>query len=66
MRAKPVDGRHPGWSARDLADPKYLLSGVFSLEKLERYGERTIPINDFTKLPQQVFVTAVDIGPDDD
>ena len=48
-------------SARDLADPKYLLSGVFSLEKLERYVERTIPINDFTKLPQQVFVTAVDI-----
>src|SRR3954466_6799148 len=42
-------------SARDLADPKYLLSGVFSLEKLEKYVERTIPINDFTKLPQQVF-----------
>ncbi len=48
-------------SARDLLDPKYLLSGAFSLEKLERYVGGTLPINDFAKLPQQVFITAVDI-----
>lgn len=46
---------------RDLADPRYLMSGVFSVDKLERYVERTLPINDFTKLPHTVLVTAVDI-----
>lgn len=48
-------------SLRDLADPGYLFSGVFSAEKLEKYIEGTLPINDFTKLPQTVLVTAVDI-----
>lgn len=48
-------------SARDLADPRYLVSGVFSIEKLERYVERTLPINDFTKLPHTVLITAVDL-----
>jgi NTE family protein len=45
----------------DLAHPGYLLSGLFSIEKLERYLERTLPINDFRKLPNQVLVTAVDV-----
>lgn len=46
---------------RDLLDPGYLLSGVFSLEKLERYLSKLLPINDFRQLPNRVFVTAVDV-----
>jgi NTE family protein len=48
-------------SLRDLADPRYLLSGAFSIDKLEKYVERTLPINDFTRLPHTVLVTAVDL-----
>lgn len=46
---------------RDLIDPGYLLSGMFSIDKLERYLARHLPINDFRRLPRSVFVTAVDI-----
>ncbi len=46
---------------RDLVDPGYLLSGAFSLDRLERYLERTLPLNDFRELTNQVFVTAVDV-----
>lgn len=46
---------------RDVLDPGYLLSGVFSIDKLERHLRRALPINDFRQLPNQVFVTAVDI-----
>jgi NTE family protein len=46
---------------RDLLDPGYLLSGVFSLDRLERYLAKTLPINDFGALPNRVFVTAVDV-----
>ncbi len=46
---------------RDLLDPGYLLSGMFSIDRLERYLRSTLPMNDFRKLPNQVFVTAVDI-----
>lgn len=46
---------------RDLLDPGYLLSGVFSIEKLERYLAKLLPINDFRQLPNRVFVTAVDV-----
>lgn len=42
-------------------DPGYLLSGLFSIDRLERYLQRTLPQNDFRKLPNQVFVTAVDV-----
>lgn len=45
----------------DLADPGYLLSGAFSIHRLERYLRRTLPENDFRKLHNQVFVTAVDV-----
>jgi NTE family protein len=48
-------------TARDFADPGYLLSGAFSLDKLEKYVEETLPINDFTKLPHTVLITAVDL-----
>lgn len=47
--------------ARDLLDPGYLLSGTFSIDKLERYLRRTLPINDFAKLSSEVFITAVDV-----
>lgn len=46
---------------RDMLDPGYLLSGVFSIDKLERYVRRTLPINDFRQLPHAVFMTAVDV-----
>lgn len=46
---------------RDLAEPGYLASGLFSIDKLERYLAQTLPINDFRKLPNQVLVTAVDV-----
>jgi NTE family protein len=48
-------------SLRELFDPGHLLSGAFSLHNLERYLRTTLPINDFSRLPHQVFVTAVDI-----
>ena len=44
-----------------LLDPGYLFSGAFSLDKLERYLARSLPINDFRELPHPVFVTAVDV-----
>jgi NTE family protein len=46
---------------RDLIDPGYLVSGVFSIDKLERYLAQALPINDFRRMPNPVFVTAVDI-----
>jgi NTE family protein len=46
---------------RDLVDPGYLFSGAFSLEKLERYLERFLPLNDFRQLHNKVFVTAADV-----
>jgi NTE family protein len=46
---------------RDLFDPGYLFSGMFSLDKLERYLEKNLPINDFRQLPNRVFITAVDV-----
>jgi NTE family protein len=46
---------------RDLFDPGYLTSGLFSMDRLERYLARFLPINDFRQLPSRVFVTAVDV-----
>jgi NTE family protein len=46
---------------RDLFDPGYLVSGMFSLDRLERYLASFLPINDFRQLPNRVFVTAVDV-----
>lgn len=46
---------------RDLIDPGYLASGVFSIRKLERYLESFLPINDFRQLPNHILVTAVDV-----
>ena len=50
-----------GPTARQLLDPGYLFSGLFSLDRFEKYLARTLPINDFRDLPHPVFVTAVDI-----
>ncbi len=46
---------------RDLFDPGYLFSGMFSMDRLERYLARALPMNDFRQLPNRVFVTAVDV-----
>jgi NTE family protein len=48
-------------SLRDFVDPGYLLSGMFSLDRLERYLAGHLPMNDFRALPNRVFVTAVDV-----
>jgi len=45
----------------DLADPGYLLSGLFSVDGLERKLAKMLPINDFRRLPNQTFITAVDV-----
>jgi NTE family protein len=47
--------------ARDLLDPGYLLSGLFSIDRLEKYLARFLPLNDFRQLHNRVFVTAVDV-----
>lgn len=48
-------------SRDELFDFGHLASGMFSIHKLERYLTRQLPINDFRRLPNPVFVTAVDI-----
>ncbi|MBI4702361.1 MAG: patatin-like phospholipase family protein [Deltaproteobacteria bacterium] len=50
-----------GPSRRELLDPGHLLSGLFSLHKLERYLRTQLPINSFRQLPRPVFLTAVDL-----
>ncbi|HEX7670888.1 MAG TPA: patatin-like phospholipase family protein [Polyangiaceae bacterium] len=47
--------------AGDFLDPGYLLSGVFSIDRFERYLARHLPSNDFDKVKAHVLVTAVDI-----
>lgn len=48
-------------SRRDFLDPGYLLSGLLSLNRFERYLSRHLPTNDFEKVKPHVLVTAVDI-----
>ena len=48
-------------SARQMLDPGYLASGLFSIDKLERYLSERLPINDFRELPRPVYITAVDL-----
>jgi len=50
-----------GPTLRQMADPGYLMSGLFSLDGLEKYLAKALPSNDFRELPHPVFVTAVDI-----
>ncbi|HVY47032.1 MAG TPA: patatin-like phospholipase family protein [Minicystis sp.] len=46
---------------RDLFDPGYVASGLFSIDRLERYLAKHLPINEFARLPNPVYVTAVDV-----
>ncbi len=46
---------------RDLIDPGYLTSGVFSIDRFERTLAGMLPINDFRRLPNPIFVTAADV-----
>lgn len=46
---------------RDVLSPAYLASGLFSLDKLEGYLRERLPNNDFHKVKNQIFVTAVDL-----
>lgn len=48
-------------SARDLRDPGYLFSGVFSIDKLERFLRARLPVNDFRQTASTILVTACDI-----
>ncbi len=48
-------------SLREFADPGYLLSGVFSLHRFERFLRDKLPENDFRRVPATVLVTACDI-----
>jgi NTE family protein len=48
-------------SFEQVLDPGYLLSGLFSIDKLERHLAHHLPVNDFRRLPCQVLVTAVDV-----
>lgn len=45
----------------DVVDPGRLVSGLFSIDRLERYLREQMPLNDFRKLPYKVMVTAVDV-----
>lgn len=45
----------------DFLDPGYLFSGLLSSDKLASYLSRFLPIDDFRRLPNPVFVTAVDV-----
>lgn len=48
-------------SRDELFDIGHLVSGVFSIHKVERHLSAHLPINDFRRLPNPVFVTAVDV-----
>ena len=45
----------------DLFDPGYLLSGLFSIDPLEKRLRAHLPHNDFRKVKKSIFVTAVDV-----
>ncbi len=46
---------------RDWLHPGYLLSGLFSIDKLERTLRQVLPVNDFRRVDKTILVTAVDI-----
>ena len=46
---------------RDLLDPGYLFSGLFSIDAFERYLRAHLPCNDFRGIGSRVLITAVDI-----
>jgi len=44
-----------------LRSPGYLLSGLLSIDRFERFLARALPSNDFRKLDRTVIVTAADV-----
>ncbi len=46
---------------RELLDIGHLMSGVFSIQRFERYMQQYLPINSFRRLAKPMFVTAVDV-----
>ncbi|MBL8681229.1 MAG: patatin-like phospholipase family protein [Myxococcales bacterium] len=48
-------------SLGDLTNPGYLLSGLFSIDKLESHLRKRLPSNDFKSVPSTILVTACDI-----
>lgn len=48
-------------NAEQRRSPGYLLSGVFSIDKFERYLAHKLPTNDFRRLDRTLLVTAADI-----
>ena len=45
----------------DLLSPGYLLSGLFSIDKLEARVRRHLPKNDFRQIEPTILITAVDV-----
>jgi NTE family protein len=41
--------------------PGYLLSGLFSIDRFERFLARRLPVNDFRKIDKTLLVTAADV-----
>ena len=46
---------------RDFLDPGYLLSGLYSIDRFERYLRKKLPTNDFEEVNKLILITAVDI-----
>jgi NTE family protein len=44
-----------------LTNPGYLLSGLFSINRLERWLSRRLPVNDFRRLDKALLITAADV-----
>ncbi len=62
-RKAPLRGRHFfGMPNREqLTSPGYLTSGLFSIDRFERYLAETLPQNDFRKLDKTLLITATDV-----
>ena len=60
---RPLKGRYflGAPNAAQLRSPGWLLSGLFSIDRFERYLRSRLPHNDFRLLDRQLFVTAADI-----
>lgn len=60
---RPMKGRFfLGLPNREqLASPGYLTSGVFSIDRFERFLSRRLPTNDFRRLDRTLLVTAADV-----
>jgi len=61
--AHPMKGRYflglP--TMEQLTHPGYLLSGVFSIDRFERFLRENLPVNDFRRLARTLLVTAADV-----